>query len=385
MKIGVLKENKPGEERVILTPSEVKDLTEAGHGVLVQQGAGSNAGFPDGEYIAAGATLGGGIEEVYRECTLIAKVKEILPEEYPHLRKGHIIFTCVHPAANRKEVDALLAAKVTAFTAEDSHRYGSPNCEAAGKIGALMGAYFLLSGHGGRGQTIFGIAGAPAGTALVLGAGIVGKGATEVLSALGGRVVLMDISIGALREAEYLFPKNVTTMMSSRGNILEMLPFSDIVVNCVKWPKHRKDHLLYKEDLRRMRKGSVIVDISADVGGAIETFHPTSHKDPVYVIDGIVHYGVDNIPGAAPYTVSKSYAASILRHIRNIADLGVEEACVRDGYLRRSLCVHNGLVTHEETSVIQQRPFTRAEEALGLKSSDRLDPAPKATSTVVNI
>ena len=381
MRIGILKENKPAEGRVILTPNEVRDLTAGGHEVFVQTAAGTKAGYADKDYSSIGAEILPTLEEVYRRGTLIAKVKEFLPEEYAYLREDHILFACIHPAAHREEVSALLAANLIAFTAEDSHRCGSPNGEAAGKIGALMGAYHLLSPGGGRGQTVFGIGGAPAGKALVLGAGIAGRGATEVLSSLGAQVILMDISIGVLREAEYQFPGNVTTMISSRGTILEVLPEVDLVVNCVKWPKHRKDHLINKADLVLMKPGSVIVDVSADVGGAIETYRPTSHFDPTYVVDGIVHYGVDNIPGAASHTVSQAYAASIINHVKSIADLGVRGACIRDGYLRRSLCVYKGLLTHEETSVIQGREMVRVEKALGLESMESLDWAPKATST----
>jgi alanine dehydrogenase len=381
VRIGLLKENKPGEGRVILTPNEVRDLTAGGHEVFVQAGAGTKAGFADDDYVCIGAVILPTMEAVYEKATLIAKVKEFLPEEYPLLRNDHILFGCIHPAAHQEEVSALLEAKVIALTAEDSHRVGSPNGEAAGKIGALMGAYHLLGPGGGRGQTMFGIGGAPAGKALVLGAGIAGRGATRVLSSLGAQVVLMDISIGVLREAGYEFPGNVTTMISSRGTILEVLGSVDLVVNCVKWPKHRKDHLIYREDLKLMKSGAVIVDVSADVGGGIETYKPTTHFDPTFVVEGIVHYGVDNIPGAAPHTVSRAYAASIASHLKSIADRGLRDACVRDGYLRRSLCVYKGQLTHEETSVIQGRPMISAEKALGLEGEQKLDWAPKATST----
>lgn len=383
MIIGVLKEIKPGESRVIMTPTEVAELCADGHKVLVQSTAGEKAGFDDKEYVEAGAEIKEKMESIYSECDLVAKVKEIFPEEYDLLREGQIIFTCIHPAANKEEVEALLEKRVIAFTAEDTHRYGSPNCEVAGKLGALMGVYHLLSINGGSGKLVCPIGGAPGANVLVIGAGIVGKGATEIIASLGAKVILMDINIGVLRQCHEIFPKNVHTSISNQYNIRRLLPNIDMVINCVKWPKHRKDHLITRDMLGLMRKGSVIVDISADVGGAIETYRPTHHDNPTYEVDGIIHYGVDNIPGAAPHTTSISYAASVISHIKSIANNGIIEACRRDGYLRRSMTTYKGILTHEETSIIQGKSFNTSEEVLGLKSCKNLDSAPKATSTVV--
>ncbi len=383
MKIGILKEIKKGESRVILTPTEVKELVAQGHEVLVQHNAGADAGFEDEAYALAGGKIAATPAEVFEKSEFVTKVKEIEPEEYGYLREGQIVFTCIHPAANREEVDVILEKKVIAFTAEDTHRYGSPNCEAAGKLGAMMGAYHLLSINGGRGQSIFGIGGAPAAKVLVLGAGIVGKGAVDILASLGGQVYLMDINVGILRDSQYQFSKNVTTMISNRSNIQSILGDLDLVVNCVKWPKHRKDHLIYEEDLKLMKKGAVIVDVSADLGGAIESYRPTTHLEPTYKIHDVVHYGVDNIPGAAPHTVSKAYAASIFHHIASIANNGVKEACVRDGFLRRSLCAYKGTLTHVETSVIQQRPFESPEKRLEIEGREDLNFAPSATTTAL--
>lgn len=320
------------------------------------------------------------MEDVYREAKFLIKVKDIEPMEYSLIRDDHIIFTCIHPASNREVVDVLLESGATAFTAEDTHEFGSPNCEAAGKLGALMGAQHLLSTNGGRGQTLFGLGGAPAGRVLVLGAGISGRGAVDVVSSLGAQVYLMDINVQILREAQYTFPRNMTTMISSRSNIQKLLPETDLVINCVKWPKHRRDHLICREDLKLMRDGSVIVDVSADVGGAVETYRSTTHEEPTFVLDGIIHYGVDNIPGCAPHTTSIAYAASVAHHIMSIANNGTEEACVRNGYLRRSLCTYRGINTHVETSAIQNREFTSPEEAMGIQGRE-LHPAPSATTT----
>ncbi|QEK11406.1 alanine dehydrogenase [Crassaminicella thermophila] len=382
MIIGVLKEIKQGESRVIMTPTEAGQLCTQGHKVLIQSQAGAGAGFEDEAYIAVGAEIRNDMREIYRESDMVVKVKEIEPIEYELIKEGQIIFTCIHPAANRQEVDALLKRKAIAFTAEDTHRFGSPNCEVAGKLGALMGVYHLLSINGGRGQLICGIGGAPGANVLVLGAGIVGKGATQIIASLGARVTVMDINIGVLRQCEEIFPKNVQTMFSNQQNIKKILPDIDLVINCVKWPKHRKDHLITKEMLKLMKKGSVIVDVSADVGGAIETYKPTTHENPTYVINGVVHYGVDNIPGAAPHTTSIAYAASVFPHLCSIANNGIVEACRKDGYLRRSLTVYKGILTHEETSVIQDRPWITPEEVLGLEGCKDLDIVPKATTTI---
>ncbi|PAB58461.1 alanine dehydrogenase [Anaeromicrobium sediminis] len=381
MIIGVLKEIKSGESRVIMTPIEAGELVEDGHKVLVQSNAGANAGFEDSEYTAVGAEIKENMKDIYEASDMVVKVKEIEPIEYGLIKEGQIIFACIHPAANREEVDALIKRRAIAFTAEDTHRFGSPNCEVAGKLGALMGVHYLLSINGGRGQLICGIGGAPGAKVLVLGAGIVGKGAAQIVSSLGAQVTLMDINIGILRHSEEIFPKNVQTMFSNQQNIKKILPNIDLVINCVKWPKHREDHLITKDMLKIMKKGSVIVDVSADVGGAIETYRPTSHETPTYVIDGVIHYGVDNIPGAAPHTTSIAYAASVFPHLRAIANDGIVEAVKKDGYLRRSLTAFKGVLTHEETSVIQNRPWKTPEEVLGLIDCNYLDYVPKATST----
>lgn len=382
MRIGALKEIKPGESRVIVTPIEVEELCLDGHEVLVETNAGYIAGFYDEDYIKAGAKIVQTREEIYETCDMVLKVKEFFEEEYPLLRENQILFTCIHPAANREEVDALIEKKVIAFTAEDTHRYGSPNCEVAGKLGALMGANYLLNSNGGMGKLICGIGGAPGANAIVLGGGISGSGAVQILSSLGAQVTLMDINIGVLRDADKIYPKNVSTMFSNQANIKSLLPNTDLIINCVKWPKHRTDHLVTEDMLKLMKKGSVIVDVSADVGGAIETYRSTTHEEPIYEVNGVIHYGVDNIPGAAAHTTSIAYAASVLNHVKSIANLGVEEACKRDGFLRRSLTVYKGVLTHEETSVIQNREWTTAEEALGLIGK-YLDIVPKATTTTV--
>ena len=379
MVFGVLKDIKNGEYRVIATPSEVASVVADGHQVLVQKGAGEKAGFEDAEYAAMGAELVDTAEEMYKRSDLLAKVKEFEPCEFDMLRENQIVFTCIHPAAHPEEVQALLDKKVIAFTAEDSHRYGSPNCEAAGKQGALMGLESMLSINGGKGKFVSGLGGAPGMKVLILGGGVVGQAALSVLYALGAWVTVMDINIGTLRTLSRQYQERVNTMISTKENIAKLLPETDMVLNCVKWPKNRTDHLIDREMVRSMAKGSVIVDISNDVG-VIETFHETTHENPRYIEEGVVHYCVSNIPGAIANSTSVAYAASVLPHFRSIMNNGVAEACRRDGFLRRSLTAYKGYLTHEETSALQNRAWIRPEDILGI-ADQKLDPAPPATVT----
>jgi len=379
---GVLKDIKNGEYRVIATPSEVASIVEDGHNVLVQKDAGLKAGFLDEEYERAGARIVESMEEMYARCDFLAKVKEIEPVEFDMLRENQIIFTCIHPAAHIEEVQALLDKKVIAFTAEDSHRYGSPNCEAAGKQGALMGLESLLSINGGSGKFVSGLAGAPGIKVLILGGGIVGRNALQVLQSLGAWATVMDVNIATLREIGKMYDEKVNTMVSTKHNIKKMLPEMDLVINCVKWPKGSKEFLIDREMVKSMPRGSVIVDISNDYG-VIETFHETTHENPRYIEEGVVHYCVSNIPGAIANSTTVAYAASVLQHIRSIMNLGVEEACIRDGFLRRSLTAYKGYLTHEETSALQDRPWIRPEEILNIEDKN-LDPAPPATVTRSN-
>ncbi len=382
MNFGVLKDIKDGEYRVIATPVEVSAIVDDGHDVFVQKSAGELAGFHDQEYISAGAMILDTMEEIYKTCDLVAKVKEIESVEYDLLREGQIVFTCIHPAGHPEEVQALLDKKVIAFTAEDSHRYGSPNAEAAGKQGALFGLESLLSINGGSGKFVSGLAGAPGIKVVILGGGIVGKSALQVVQSLGAWVTLMDINILTLREIGKLYNEKVNTAISSRYNIKKLLPETDLLINCVKWPKGSKEFLIDREMVKSMPKGSVIVDISNDYG-CIETFRETTHADPRYVEEGVVHYCVGNIPGAISNSTSIAYAASVLPHLRNLLNLGVEEACIKDGFLRRSMTAHKGYLTHEETSALQNRPWIKPEDLLDIADKN-LDKAPPATVTRSN-
>ena len=379
MRFGVLKDIKNGEFRVIATPTEVSTLVSEGNEVFVCSGAGYKAGFDDEEYAKAGAVIKDSNEEIWSTCDFVAKVKEIEKSEYGLMREGQIIYTCIHPAAHREEVDALLEKKVIAFTAEDSHRFGSPNCEAAGKAGAFMGLWAMMSNNGGSGKFASGLAGAPSVRAVVCGAGIVGRAAIEVLVNMGCQVTVADINVGILREMSGKYDGRISTMICNRYNLQNILPSTDLLINSVRWPKDAEDFMIDREMVASMKRGSVIADISNDYG-CIETFRETTHDDPIYTEEGVIHYCVSNIPGAIAGSTSVSYAASVLPHFLNIIRNGVGEACARDGFLRRSLTAYKGYLTHEETSGIQDRPWVPPEKILGIE--DRaLDPAPRTTVT----
>ena len=383
MIFGILKDIKEGEFRVICTPAEVKSIVASGHEVWAQHDCGKSAGFPDEKYVEAGAKIVETMEEMYAECDMLAKVKEFTPREYPLIIENQIILGCIHPAGHPEEVDAILKSKCIAFTAEDSHRYGSPNCEAAGKQGALFGLESMLTINGGKGKFVGGFAGAPRMNVLILGGGVVGRGALEILHALGANCTVMDINYGLLGRLLSEYKSTINTMFCNKETIASVLPQTDMVLNCVKWPKERKDFLIDKEMLKLMEPGSVLVDISNDDPGAIESSHETHHDNPRYVVNGVVHYCVSNIPGAVANSTSVAYAAEMLPMIMSILNDGVEKCCVKDGFYRRSLTAYKGYLTHEETSAIQNKPWIRPEDVLGI-ADERLDFAPPATVTRSN-
>ncbi len=383
MIFGILKDIKEGENRVICTPMEVRSLVADGHQVLAQHNCGKLSGFPDEKYAEAGAKIVESAKEIYERCEMVAKVKEFEKSEWPLIRKDQIILGCIHPAAHPEELDALLTSGCIAFTAEDCHRYGSPNCEAAGKQGALFGLESMLTINGGKGKFVGGFVGAPRMNVLILGGGIVGQGALSVLYALGGNITLMDINVGILRTIADKYQGHINTMFSNKETIASVLPQTDMVINAVKWPKHRKDFLIDKEMLKLMEPGSVLVDISNDDPGAIESSHETHHDNPRYVVNGVVHYCVSNIPSAVANSTSVSYAAEMLPFIQSILNEGIEETCVRDGFWRRSLTCYKSYLTHEESSAIQGKPWIRPEEILGI-AERKLDYAPAATTTKSN-
>lgn len=380
MIFGLLKDIKQGENRTLCTPCEIASIVAAGHRVLVQRGAGIGAGFSDAAYARVGAELAEDAQALWSTCDFVAKVKEIEPSEYGYLKDGQIVYCCLHPAAHPKEVQALLESRCIAFTAEDSHRHGSPNSEAAGKQGALFGLESMLTVNGGKGKFVGGFAGAPRMNVLILGGGTVGQGALSVLYALGANVTVLDIRMEILRTLRDRYENKINAMHCTKETVASLLPQTDLVINCVKWQKQRTDFLIDREMLKTMEPGSVLVDISNDSPGAIESSHETHHDSPRYTVNGVVHYCVSNIPGAVAHSASIALAAETLPRLLSILNHGVKEACVKDGYLRRSLTAYRGYLTHEETSALQSIPWIRPEDIL--KITDRaIDPAPPAAES----
>lgn len=380
MVFGLLRDCKAGENRVLCTPLEIRAIAAQGHRVLAERGCGLGAGFDDAQYAEAGAELVPDAAAIFAAADIVGKVKEFEPSEWPLIRPGQILVGCIHPAGHPEELEALLRSGCIAFSAEDSHRFGSPNCEAAGKQGALFGLESLLSIHGGKGKYVGGFAGAPGIHALILGGGMVGRGALSVLHALGARVTLMDVNMGVLRSLSDAYGSRIDTMLCSKEAIASLLPTVDLVINAVKWPKERRDFLIDREMLKLMEKGSALVDISNDEPGAIESSRATTHDAPRYIENGVVHFCVSNIPGAVAQSASAAYAAQMLPFLQSLLNRGVKATCIADGYYRRSLTCYKGILTHEESSAIQNRPWMRPEDALGV-AGEALDPAPPATTT----
>jgi alanine dehydrogenase len=290
-----------------------------------------------------------------------------------------MIYCCIHPAAHKEEVDALLEKKVIAIAAEDSHRYGSPNCEAAGKVGAFMGLWSMMTMNGGSGKFANGLCGTSSVKALVCGYGTVGKAAVEILYNMGVQVTIADINLGTLKIVNELYNGKVNTIISNKFNLAKELPNTDLFINSVRWPKNATEPMITREMVALMKRGSVIVDISNDYG-CIETFHETTLENPTYIEEGVVHYCVSNMPSAIAGATSTAYAAGVLPHFKAIMNKGLETACAEDGFLRRSLTTYKGYLTHEETSGIQNKPWIQPEVILGIQNRN-LDPAPSATTT----
>ncbi len=363
MDIGVPREIKAQEGRVALLPAQVESLAAAGHRVWVEHGAGRLSGAEDRDYQAAGAKLSSEAGEVYARSELIVKVKEILPEEFGFLRREQIILTNLHTALNRELTDKLLEVGLIGISAEETHASGSPNSPLAGEVGALEGVRLCLAPHGGTGRHFMAHFGAPALRAVVIGLGGVGQGALRTLIRLGCSVTGLDLDPGARSRAELTFSGHDFKAEAVTA-LPALLPEADMVVNCVLWDKRRSDHLITRTMLEDMKPTAVLVDISCDTAGAIETSRPTTWADPVYVVDGIRHYCVDNIPGAVPATASAGYARALLPMVEQIAALGPIEACRQDSWLARGLTCATGTLLLEETGRLQDRPFTPVETFL---------------------
>lgn len=351
MKIGIPKEIKNNENRVGATPAGVKELVAHGHTLYVQHTAGDGSGFPDAEYEAAGATILPTIEDVYATADMIIKVKEPIEPEYKLIRKGQLLFTYFHFASDRPLLDAMLESGATCIAYETvtdrDHRLPLliPMSEVAGRMSIQEGARFLEKPQGGRGILLGGVPGVKPAKVLVLGAGVVGRNAALMAAGLGADVTITDVNLNTLRHCAETMPKNVKTLYSSRHNIEQELPVTDLVIGSVLVPGAKTPHLVTRDMVKLMRPGTVMVDVAVDQGGCFETTHPTTHSEPTYVVDGVVQYAVANIPGAVPYTSTLALTNATMPYALRLADMGWEEACRKDPGLADGVNVVDGKIT----------------------------------------
>ena len=357
MIVGVPKEVKNDEYRVGLRPVGAELLTQDGHKVLLERGAGIGSGFPDDDYAAAGAQIVDSAAEIWSSAELIVKVKEPQPVELPMLRDGQIVFTYFHFAASRPLTAACLEAGISAVAYEtlgDAHGrlpLLTPMSEVAGRMSIQEGAKYLERPMMGRGILLAGVPGVEPANVLVLGGGIVGTNAARLAAGLGANVIIMDINLDRLRELDNLMPPNVTTIYSDPHAIDAYLRHADLVVGAVLVPGARAPRLVRREQLKTMRDGAVIVDVAIDQGGCVETARPTTHQEPTYIIDGVVHYCVTNMPGAVGRTSTQALCNATLPYARQLANLGVGRFVQQSPGHAAALNVHQGKITN--TAVAQ--------------------------------
>ena len=367
MIIGVPKEIKNNENRVAVTPAGVKELIKHGHTVYVQATAGNGSGFSDNDYMAAGAKMLATIAEVYAIAEMIIKVKEPIAEEYPLVKKGQLVFTYFHFACERALTDAMMASGATCIAYETVRdRQGHlplliPMSEVAGRMSIQEGARFLERPQGGKGILLGGVPGVKPAKVLVLGGGVVGSNAALMAAGLGADVTITDISLPVLRHLAQVMPKNVKTLFSSTHNIETELPDVDLVVGSVLIPGAKAPHLVSRSMLGLMKPGTVLVDVAIDQGGCFETSHPTTHSNPVYEVDGIVHYAVANIPGAVPYTSTLALTNATLPYAIRLAAKGWREACKNDPGLADGVNIVDGKITFKAVADAFDLPYTPLE------------------------
>ncbi|HUP01263.1 MAG TPA: alanine dehydrogenase [Gemmatimonadota bacterium] len=371
MRIGVPREVKTNEYRVALRPVGAEMLTREGHEVWVERGAGEGSGFADDAYEKAGARLTEEAGAIFADCEMVLKVKEPLPAEIERLREGQIVFTYFHFAASRELTDGLIESGAVAIAYETVEEPdGSlplliPMSEVAGRMAVQEGAKYLEKLTGGRGILLGGVPGTPPGEVVILGGGVVGTNAAKMAAGLGARVTILDISLDRLRYLEDVMPANVECLFSDAHTIREMIARADLLIGAVLLPGAKAPNLVTREDLRRMKDGAVIVDVAVDQGGCIETCRPTTHEDPVFVVEGVVHYCVANMPGAVPRTSTIALTNATLPYARRIAGRGWEEACRESGSLCRGLNVVGGRVTYPGVAEAFDLPYHDPVEVLG--------------------
>ena len=363
MTIGVPRERQDQEYRVALVPAGIRTLSDAGHTVIVETGAGRGSGFGDAEYEKQGAAVVGSGEEVYGRADLVVKVKAPLPSEYPLLREGQVIFSYFHCAGKTELTEALIKSKVIAVAYEGVREVdGSlplliPMSDIAGRMAAHLGAQYLQSTQRGPGLLLGRTPGVEPPTILILGGGTVGKAAAEVCAALGTNVVVLELRTSRINTLAAELPANVVCLPSNQQNIERLLKQADLLINATHWQWRSETHLVTRDGLELMKPGSVIIDVSADLAGAIESSVPQSHSNPTYFEDGILHYCVANIPGAVPKTATQALTNATLPYVVELADRGVRRALQENLALRGAMTSCLGQITYEAAAKSHGVPY----------------------------
>ncbi|NJB85741.1 alanine dehydrogenase [Lewinella marina] len=356
MIIGCPKEIKNNENRVALTPGGTLELVRRGHTVLVQTSAGTNSGYTDEEYVEAGAQILPDIESVYAQAETIVKVKEPIESEYALIRENQLVFTYFHFASSRPLTEAMIKSKAVCLAYETVEGPNGglplliPMSEVAGRMSVQEGAKYLEKPAGGRGILLGGVPGVPPARVLILGAGVVGTEAAKMAAGLHANVTLMDINLDRLRYLANVLPPNVTLVFSSEYNIRRELPRTDLIIGAVLIPGGKAPNLITRQMLTEMRDGTVVIDVAVDQGGCIETCHPTTHEDPTYVIDGVIHYCVANMPGAVPFTSTLALTNATFPYLLQIAEKGWERATEENAGLKAGLNIVRGEIVYREVA-----------------------------------
>jgi len=362
MIIGVPKEIKEQEYRVAMLPSGVYQLVKRGHQVVVERGAGAGAGYPDAGYEQAGAKLIDAHAGVFAQADLIVKVKEPLPDEYGLLRRGQLLFTYLHLAANKSLTEALIKSGATCIayeTIEVNRRLPllEPMSEIAGRMSILVGGYFLAEHFGGSGTLLGGVPGVLPGKVVVIGGGAAGVNAARMAQGLGADVTILEVDLERMRFLDITL-HTAHTLYSNESHLMELMPAVDLLIGAVLVPGAKAPKLIRREMLRRMRPGSVLVDIAIDQGGCAETSHPTTHHDPVFVEEGVTHYCVANMPGAYARTATQALTNVTGRFVEMLADHGLADACRHQPALLGGINVMNGKITYKAVAEAHGLPFS---------------------------
>ena len=370
MIIGIPKEIKNNENRVGLTPAGVAEMKKYGHKVYVQTNAGEGSGFSNDEYSDAGAQILPSIEDIYGIAEMIIKVKEPIASEYKLIKKDQLLFTYFHFASSEPLTHAMIESGAICLayeTVEKSDRSLPlliPMSEVAGRMAIQQGAKYLEKPQKGKGVLLGGVPGVPPAKVLILGGGIVGTQAAKMAAGLGARVVIMDVNLQRLRHLSDIMPQNVTTIMSNHYNIREAIVQADLVVGAVLIPGAKAPHLITRDMLKLMRPGTVVVDVAVDQGGCIETCTPTTHENPTFIIDDIVHYCVANMPGAVPYTSTLALTNVTLPYALQLANRGWKTACMENEELRKGLNIAKGKIVYQGVADAWGLPYNKVESLL---------------------